>query len=69
MYSSQLVLPLLGIQIKTTVAIPIRSIPTLRGKVAEAFMKKADKAAKERAAIDMSKQAKMFSSILSKAKI
>ena len=50
-------------------AIPIRSVPTLKGKVAEAFIKKADNATKERATIDMSKQAKMFASILNRAKI
>ena len=50
-------------------AIPIKSVPTLKGKSAEAFVRKAERAEKERATIDMSKQAKMFASILSKAKI
>jgi len=50
-------------------AIPIRSVPTLKGKVAEAFIRKADKAAKERATIDYSEQAKVCAAILKKAKI
>ena len=55
--------------INITMAIPIKSVPTLRGKVAETFVRNAEKAAKERATIDVSKQAKMCASILSKAKI
>lgn len=50
-------------------AIPIKSVPTLKGKVAELFVRNADKATKERATVDYSKQAKVCASILKKAKI
>ena len=50
-------------------ALPIKSVPILRGEVAETFIRKAERAEKECATIDMSEQAKVFASILKKAKI
>ena len=51
-------------------AIPIKSVPILRGKTAEAFIRNAERTAtKERATIDFSRQAKVCASILKKAKI
>ncbi|GHV58455.1 hypothetical protein FACS1894182_10860 [Bacteroidia bacterium] len=37
-------------------AIPIRSVPTLKGKEAKAFVQRADKAYKNRACIDFSEE-------------
>ena len=53
----------------TAMAIPIKSIPTLRGKVAERFVKKAERAEKKRATVDFSEHIKVCASILQKAKI
>lgn len=50
-------------------AISIKSVPTLKDKIAEKFVDDANKASKKRATIDFSKQAKACSSILSKAKL
>ncbi len=48
-------------------AIAIKSIPTLRGKVARDFVKKAEAAEKNRGTIDFTKQAKIAKAILDKA--
>ncbi|KAA6346552.1 hypothetical protein EZS27_005943 [termite gut metagenome] len=50
-------------------AIPIKSVPTLKGKEAEIFVKKAQQAYNERGSIDLSKTTKAYQSILKKAKI
>jgi hypothetical protein len=50
-------------------AIPIKSVPTLKGKEAEIFVKKAQQAYNERGSIDFSKQVKIGREILKKAKI
>jgi ribosomal protein L7/L12 len=48
-------------------AIPIRSVPTLKGKEAKEFVKKADEAYKNRASIDFSEEIKKSRIILEKA--
>lgn len=48
-------------------AIPIKSIPTLKCKDAKRFNKKADIAFKKSATIDFSKQAEIARAILKKA--
>lgn len=50
-------------------AISIKSIPTLKGKVADSFVENANKATKERATINFSKQVKACASIIKTAKI
>lgn len=50
-------------------AIAIKSIPTLTGKVAEAFVRKATSAAKRKGSIDFSKQVLTANKILGKAKM
>lgn len=50
-------------------AIAIKSIPVLRGKEADSFVKKADQTyAQEKGSIDFSTQVKTASKILTKAK-
>lgn len=50
-------------------AIAIKSIPVLKGKVASEFVKKADQRFKEKGSVDYSSQAALAAKILSKAKI
>ena len=50
-------------------AIAIKSIPTLKGEAAIKFVKKAEAASKKRATIDFSKQIKIATKILKKAKL
>jgi hypothetical protein len=50
-------------------AIAIKSIPTLTGKVAEAFVRKATTTAKRKGSIDFSKQVLTANKILEKAKM
>ncbi|MEX0810612.1 MAG: hypothetical protein WD048_00260 [Chitinophagales bacterium] len=50
-------------------AIAIKSIPTLKDKVAKDFVKNANEATRNRASIDFSKQIQTARSILDKAKI
>lgn len=50
-------------------AIAIKSIPTLKGKEARSFNKKADAAFSKRATIDYSKQGRIARAILEKAKM
>lgn len=50
-------------------AMAISSIPVLKGKVAEAFIRKAQKAEKERSTIDFSKQTEEMKAILAKARL
>lgn len=47
----------------------INNIPVLKGKVAEDFVRKAEKAEKERGTIDLSKQRIEMRAILAKAKL
>lgn len=50
-------------------AISIKSVPTLTGKIAERFVENTNKAIEKRATVNFSKQVKSCASILSKAKI
>lgn len=50
-------------------ALAISNIPVLKGKVAEEFVRKAEKAEKERGTIDFSKQRASMKAILAKAKL
>lgn len=50
-------------------AIAIKSIPVLRGKLAEQFIDKAEKNLSKRATIDFSKQVQIANRILEKAKM
>lgn len=50
-------------------AMAINNIPVLKGKVAEDFVRKAEKAEKERGTIDLSKQRIEMRAILAKAKL
>ena len=50
-------------------AIPIKSIPTLKDKEAAAFVKKTEEATVNRGAIDFTKQIKDAQAILAKAKL
>lgn len=50
-------------------AIAIKSIPTLKNKEAQRFVHKAETAAKNRATVDFSEQAKTIQAILKKAKL
>ncbi len=50
-------------------AIAIKSIPTLENETAQAFVKKADSAVKNRATVDFSKQVKIARAILKKANL
>lgn len=50
-------------------AIPIKSVPALKGKAAENFVANASKASERRATINFSKQVKSCASIISKAKL
>ena len=48
-------------------ALEIKTIPTLRGKEAERFVKEADEAYRKRGKTDFSKQVKIARAILKKA--
>ena len=50
-------------------AITIKGIPTLKDKTAKEFVRRAEKAASQKASIDFKKQYKSSVSILKKAKI
>lgn len=50
-------------------AIAIKSIPILKGKVANAFIRKADAKSNKRATVDFSKQVVASNVILEKAKL
>lgn len=50
-------------------ALPIRSTPELKGKVAVEFIRNAEIAYKNRASVDFSKQFAIMKSILKKAKL
>lgn len=50
-------------------AIPIKNIPTLTGKIAKEFINNTNKASKRRATVNFSKQLKSCTSILAKAKL
>lgn len=50
-------------------ALVISNVPVLKGKVAEDFVRKAEKAEKERGSIDFSKQRAEMKTILAKAKL
>lgn len=50
-------------------AIAIKSIPILKNKDANSFIKKADAKSKKRATVDFSKQVKASHAILKKAKL
>lgn len=54
---------------QTTMAIAIKSIPTLENETAQAFVKKADSAVKNRATVDFSKQVEIARAILKKANL
>lgn len=49
--------------------IAIKSIPTLEGKEARAFVKKAKKSEAKRGSVDFTRQYKVVCSILKKAKL
>lgn len=50
-------------------AIAIKQIPVLRGKIASAFVKKADDNLAKKHSVDFSAQAKSAQNILAKAKL
>lgn len=50
-------------------ALAISNIPVLKGKAAEAFIRKARQAEKERGSIDFSKKRAEMKAILAKAKL
>jgi hypothetical protein len=50
-------------------AIAIKSIPTLENKAAQAFVKNADEALKNRGTVNFAQQVKTANSILAKAKL
>lgn len=50
-------------------AVPIKGIPTLTGKIAKEFITNANKASERRATVNFSKQVKSCASILSKANL
>lgn len=54
---------------KTNMAKEIRSIPTLKGDLAQEFVRKADEALANKGSVDFSKQAAVTRSILRKAKL
>ena len=65
----QITIEVVFLQKRRIMALAIINIPVLKGKAAEAFIRKARQAEKERGSIDFSKKRAEMKAILAKAKL